>query len=323
MDSRGAEIDAFLSAEGWSAAARSPIAGDASSRRYVRLARDGARAVLMDAPPETCGSQEAFVGMAAHLRQAGLAAPGILAADEIAGLFLLQDLGAETVARVVERDRQVEVVAYEAATDALVRLQAAPLPDGLPRYGAREMAAAIRPAWSDYAGTGEEPSAEWLSLEARLGEMLAERDMEAVTIHRDYHAENLIWRGERAGLDRLGILDFQDAMAGHPAYDLASLLQDARRDVAPALRTRMIARFADARGMDEAELGAAVALQGVQRHLRILGIFARLARVRGKPGYLRLLPRVWSDLHADLDHPAAAPLAPLVDAVLPAPRLAA
>ncbi len=322
MPDRAARIDAFLGDAGWGGAVRAPLAGDASSRRYLRLARGADRAVLMDAPPATCGSQAPFLRMARHLRGLGLAAPECLASDDAAGLHLIEDLGDVVAAGAIASDPAIEREIYATATDILVTLQGAPCPAWAARYGPAEMAAAIRPAWEQYRGEGDPPSAGWRALEAALGALIAEHDMPTVLIHRDYHAENLVWRPECCGLARLGLLDFQDALAGHPAYDLASLLQDARRDVDPAIEDEMIARFAAARALDEDRLRAAYAVQATQRHLRILGIFARLARERGKPGYLRLVPRVWRDLMRNLDHPALASLRPMVTDLIPAPGAA-
>jgi aminoglycoside/choline kinase family phosphotransferase len=138
-------------------------------------------------------------------------------------------------------------------------------------------------------------------------------------ILRDFHAENLIWLPDRHGAARAGLLDFQLAQMGHPVYDLVSLVQDARRDVAPATRQALIRQFCDGAGLTQADCDRALAIWGAQRALRILGVFARLAGVQGKTGYLSLLPRVWGHLQHNLLHPDLAALRRLVDAHLPAP----
>lgn len=144
-------------------------------------------------------------------------------------------------------------------------------------------------------------------------------DATPVLIQRDYHAENLLWLPEREGIERVGLLDFQDAMSGHPAYDLVSLLQDARRDVAPEVEEAMIIRYLEKSGFDDSSYRAAYAVLGVQRNLRILGVFARLGQDHGKPHYVDLIPRVWNHLIRDLDHPALAPVAEKLRAELPEP----
>jgi aminoglycoside/choline kinase family phosphotransferase len=141
----------------------------------------------------------------------------------------------------------------------------------------------------------------------------------SVLIQRDYHAENLIWLPERTGAARVGLLDFQDAMAGHPAYDLVSILQDARRDVPPEVEAAMIARYVAATGQDGETFRAAYAVLGVQRNLRILGVFGRLCIMGGKSHYIDLIPRVWGLLLRDLEHPALSPVAGLIRDALPAP----
>ncbi|SHI67233.1 hypothetical protein SAMN04488012_102233 [Palleronia salina] len=320
MTERVPQIDAFLRGAGWDDAVRMDLAGDASARRYLRLSRDDATAILMDAPPDTCGRQNAFLRLGDHLRGLGLGAPAMLAADLDAGLLLLEDLGDRLVSRLVAHDASLERPLYAAATDALVQVQSAPPPADLPRYGPSEMARAIRLTWEHYLGQDDPPSPAWLELESALEQCLSRHDNGTpVLVHRDYHADNLLWRPDERGLARLGVLDFQDAVAGHPAYDLASLLQDARRSTAPGIEDEMIDRFTRARHLDPEDFRAAYAVQAAQRHLRILGIFARLAQDRGKPGYLAHLPRVWADLQRDLDHPALHDVRDRVLSLIPAP----
>lgn len=144
----------------------------------------------------------------------------------------------------------------------------------------------------------------------------------AVPVMRDYHAENLLWLPARAGTARVGLLDYQDMLAGHPAYDLVSLLDDARRDVSPGLRAAMTARYRERTGTGAEALARDAAILSAQRNLKILGIFARLARRDGKPRYLALLPRVWGHLARTLAHPDLAPLAGFVTRHLPPPDAA-
>jgi aminoglycoside/choline kinase family phosphotransferase len=204
-------------------------------------------------------------------------------------------------------------------------------PDGcrlpLPPYDdavlARE-AALVRQWWMPAAGA--EPSAD---LAAEFDALVAESTVAVapcrdVLVLRDYHAENLIWLPERIGAARVGLLDYQDALAGHAAYDLVSLLEDARRDTSPDLREAMIRRYLDRHpGLHGAAFRAAYAALGAQRNLKIVGIFARLAIRDGKPRYLSLIPRVWGHLQSDLAHPALAPLRDWVARHVPPPDPAA
>lgn len=322
MADRPGIIDEFLSASGWGDASRTPLDGDASTRRYARLTLGGRSAILMDAPPDAGNDVAPFVSVAGHLKALGLSAPDMFAADTDAGLLLLEDLGDALFARVLEDQRDIEPELYAAATDLLVALQtAAPWGDArvwttgdLTRLVAEVL------DWLPLNGPG---SADAISggLETVLTAFPPAAPVMAL---RDYHAENLIWLPERSGLARVGLLDFQDAFAGHPVYDLVSLLSDARRDVPDALRDGMLARFAAAKGMAEDEVHHSAAAIGVQRNLRILGVFFRLARRDRKTGYLSFVPRVWGHIQRDLEHPALAPLKAAIDGglTLPADNLA-
>jgi aminoglycoside/choline kinase family phosphotransferase len=309
----GDPVAAFLAASPFAGWARAPLAGDASARRYERLtAPDGRSAVLMDARAEAA-SVAPFLRIAAHLRALGLAAPAVLAEGE--GLLLLEDLGSETMAARLARAPGEAPLLYGAAVDLLLRMQAAPPPGGLVALTPLRLAGMIGPLW-EYHCPGTE---------ARLAAEIAGRLQEALERHaprpsvlslRDFHAENLIWRPAREGHDRLGLLDFQDAVLAPPEYDLASLLRDARRDTEAGLRAAMTRRFADGAGRPEEAVAAAAAVLGLARNLRILGVFARLAREGGRPSYLALVPRLRAHVEGDLAHPALAALAPLVRAAL-------
>ncbi len=320
-DARGTLIGAFLAEAGWSGAARAPLAGDASARRYLRLTAPGGHsAVLMDAPPGPEGQTEAFATVAAHLRMLGLSAPAILAARPADGLLLLEDLGDALYPRVLAAEPGSEPRLYAAATDLLVRLQAHPPLAGLPAYDIPAMAAAIEPASSWYAHAVNGAAADHPALSDALGSILARyAAAPPVMVLRDFHAANLIWLPGRKGIARVGLLDFQDAMLSHPALDLVSICQDARRDIPPDIETAMIRRFAAAAGHEEGPFRRAYALIGAQRHLRLLGIVTRLALRDGKPGYLVHLPRIWRDLQRDLARPETARLAGLVARHLPPP----
>ncbi|MFW8633923.1 aminoglycoside phosphotransferase family protein [Cribrihabitans pelagius] len=322
MTDRAAACETFLADAGYAGWRRAPLAGDASNRRYERLTGAGARSVvLMDAPPEKGEDVRPFVRIARYLTAQGLSAPEILAADEARGFLLLEDLGDDLFARVIAADPSLERPLYEAATDALAALHAAPLPD-LEPYGPRLMAEMSGLALTKYrAGIFGSADAD---LQARFENSFEDILRETVTgdpvlVQRDYHAENLLWLPQRAGVARVGLLDFQDARSGHPAYDLVSLLQDARRDVTPAVEMQMIERYLAATRTDETGFRTAYEVLGVQRNLRILGVFARLSLDYGKPHYIGLIPRVWAHFIRGLEHPALAPVAALLRDNLPEP----
>lgn len=320
MSDRERLIEAFLAGTGWDRADRRHLAGDASDRRYWRLRRGKDTAVLMDNPPGGADDPAAFTAMARHLAALGLSPPRLLAEDTALGLLLLEDLGDDLFARLLASDPDAEAGLYAAAVDVLIRLQAAPPPPGLPNLSARSWAEAAAMALSVYAkaatGTAPDPAPFTDSLTHALQ---THADGPRVLILRDYHAENLLWLPGRQGTARVGLLDFQLGQLGQPGYDLVSLLQDARRDVRPATETAMIARFAAATAADPESFAAHYATLGAQRALRILGVFARLCTVAGKPGYLRLMPRVWGQLRQNLAHPALADLRAICDRVLPDP----
>lgn len=320
MAERADAISDFLALAGWGRAERRHLAGDASDRRYERLRLGAATAVLMDNPPGGADDPAAFASMARHLRTLGLSAPGILAEDLPRGLLLLEDLGDDLYARLLTADPGREAELYAPAVDVLLRLHSAPPPPGLPNLSAADWAttAGFALDWYAFAATGAKPDAADFHA-ALTAALCTHADGPRVLILRDYHAENLLWLPGRGELARVGLLDFQLGQLGQPGYDLVSLLQDARRDVRPGTESAMVARFAAATGADPAAFAAHYATLGAQRALRILGVFARLCLVAGKPHYLRLIPRVWGQLQQNLAHPALADLRAICDRLLPAP----
>ncbi|NDV02802.1 aminoglycoside phosphotransferase family protein [Pseudoroseicyclus tamaricis] len=293
--------------------AATPLPGDASTRRYWRLSRRGETALLMVAPP---GLLPPFLSMAAHLRLLGLAAPEVHEVEEEAGLAIIEDLGPETLAARLSRKPRVEGKATALVADLLAFL-ARTAPPPLPALGPAEGAAQLEPLFRHY-GAAPPEAAEALreGLSHRLTEIGCVPDRLSL---RDFHAENLIWRGEESGLRKLGLIDFQDAVLAPRAYDLASWLTDARRDAAPGLAEEVTARFARALEVPERQVAAEAAALGLMRSLRILGIFARLAQ-EGRRRYLGYVPRVYDHIELALTHPAVAPLAPLVRAAAPPPE---
>jgi aminoglycoside/choline kinase family phosphotransferase len=339
---RAAAAAAFLGRGAWGSAARAPLAGDASPRRYLRLtAASGATAVLMDADPATGEDVRPFAALTGALRARGFSAPRVLEADLDAGFLLLEDLGDALYARVCAADPAAETALYAAAVDLLGALHEAPPPavatgagaaHPVPPYDAAVLLREARLAvdwWTAAAAAAPlsaDAAAEYdaLVLAACAG---VEPDRRALVL-RDYHAENLIWLPERTGVARVGLLDYQDALAGSPAYDLVSLLEDARRDTSADLRAAMTARYAaaarerDPRFCAEGFAADAAAL-AAQRNLKIVGIFARLWLRDGKPAYLDLIPRVWSHLTRDLAAPGLAALRGFVARHVPEPDAAA
>ncbi|WP_135502800.1 aminoglycoside phosphotransferase family protein [Roseovarius aestuariivivens] len=324
MAERDARLESFLKSAGWADALRAMLAGDASNRRYLRLIRPSTaeRAVLMDAPPARGEDVRPFIRIAEYLCDLGLSAPRIYARDTENGFLLLEDLGDALFARVVERHVEMENTLYSTATDLLAELHCGVPPDHLQPYSPPLTAELAALAFDWYAPIDAATNIAELR-RALIEEISAALDANApecdVLIQRDYHAENLLWLPERSGIARVGLLDFQDAVLGHRAYDLVSLLQDARRDVPPEIEALMMARYIEASGQDAQGFTLAYATLGAQRNLRILGVFARLCLRDGKAHYVDLIPRVWSLLQRNLTHPALANLRS-VCAALPLPN---
>ncbi|HEX4848643.1 MAG TPA: phosphotransferase, partial [Novosphingobium sp.] len=314
-DDLPANLAPFLAAAGWGEAAIEPLAGDASFRRYFRLRRaSGKTAMLMDAPPPHEDPQP-FLRAAKWLDANGLRAPRILAEDAERGLVLLEDFGEVRMREYLDSWPADERDVYRAAIDTLVelhRLPAGPFLDySMSEYirEAKLLTDWFCPAQNLYID-GPGYVAAW---EKVLGDMLP-RQRPGVAVLRDYHAENIMLLGSLA---EQGLLDFQDALNGHPAYDLVSLLQDARRDVAQELEAEMFDYYVEKTGAG-ADFLADYARLGAQRNAKIVGIFVRLWKRDGKPRYLDFIPRVWAYLERDLSHPALAPVAAWFDANIPA-----
>jgi N-acetylmuramate 1-kinase len=335
-------IRRFLDRSDFGRASRRRIQGDASTRSYERLTRDGATYVFMnspkrpDGPPVRNGKPYSaiahlaenvtpFVAMTQALRRQGLSAPAIFASDRETGLLVIEDLGEELVVGG-EPLAPIEM-RYEAATDLLAELHSEQLPSVVP----------VEPG-IDYRLPLYDLDAFLIEVELLLDWYLPKLDVkisdskrdgyralwrEALMpiladphtwVLRDFHSPNLLWLPEREGISRIGLLDFQDAVIGPEAFDVASLLQDARVDVSEGLEMKLLSRYTRARlaadaTFDTPGFARAYATLGAQRASKILGIFARLERRDRKPQYLRHLPRVWTYLQRSLAHPALAPLA--------------
>ncbi|GGB66461.1 aminoglycoside phosphotransferase family protein [Blastomonas aquatica] len=313
MNERDSVIRAFAENAGWGAAEIAPIPGDASFRRYFRLIEADRRAILMDAPPPE-EDPRPFLDVARYLTAQGLRAPEILAADAATGLVLLEDFGDVRMRETVDAsDADTERAIYARALETLAHLHDRP--------------AAIVPLY-DRAVYQREVGllTEWycpargLDIDAdgyvrAWDKVLDAMDPSAphVTVLRDYHAENIMLL-DNGGQ---GLLDFQDALVGDPAYDLVSLLQDARRDVSPALEAEMIEAYR-ALANPAYDFDTAYHVLGAQRNAKIVGIFVRLWKRDGKPRYPLMIPRVWAAMERDLKHPALSPVAAWFDANIPA-----
>jgi N-acetylmuramate 1-kinase len=322
-DRRDEAMAAFLEACGWGGFAVVPLTGDASFRRYYRLAGCGRSTVLMDAPPpqEEVGP---YVTVAGLLRRLGLSAPEVLAEDHEEGFLLLEDFGDDTYTRLLDRGCD-EPGLYALAVDTLIALQRAVGPDGppeLPPYDLPRLLAeaALLVDWYRPAVFGTplevELREEYLALWRAI---LPTAVVSPPTlVLRDYHVDNLMLLANRPGVRRCGLLDFQDAVSGPSSYDLVSLLEDARRDVPAALQEEMTERYCAAfPGLDRPAFLRSAAILAAQRNCKILGIFTRLWKRDGKPQYLAHIPRIWRLLEQEFQDPSLAPIARWLDRHLP------
>lgn len=349
----------FLKAAGLDDAVRLALPGDASTRRYERLTpATGPTLMLMDQAPAaesppcdpswspdqrraagwnavarlSAGRIEAFAAVAAHLKALGLSAPDLPALDAANGLAVLEDFGDELFARVIA-DGADETPLYLAAIEALATLHDAGDPpavlngpggdwplltyDETALQGGADLFVDWLPKLDDRVRFDDAAVADWREAWAPI--VASGAYGASVMAHRDYHAENLIWLPERQGAARVGMIDFQDAVRAHPSWDLHSLLQDARRDVSPALEAQALDRYFALRpGVDRAAFMADYAGLAALNQARIIGIFARLIARDGKPRYARFLPRMWRHLNANLEQPALAPVARWFDRHVPA-----
>lgn len=309
-----AQADEFLARSGWEGARIEPLAGDASFRRYFRVVAGDRTAVLMDAPPPH-EDVKPFVAVAEWLHSVGLSAPEIVARDIEAGLLLLGDFGKWRLREMLDDEPSRERELYQLATDVLIHLHGHPPMPGLRPHGLEEWLSELELFTEWYCpALGIEVDcdgyrAAWTEA---LGHVASD-GLAPVTVLRDYHAENVMLIDERDGVRRFGLLDFQDAVAGHPAYDLASVLEDARRDVAEDVERAMIDRYVAATGRG-AQFERAYWALAAQRNTRILGVFTRLWKRDGKPHYTAFQPRMWGLLERDLQRPGLEPVRRWFDA---------
>ncbi len=355
-DKRKHEIRKFIASSGWADAQIESFPGDASSRRYFRLSRGADVAVLMDAPrgaempaePEGASAADraalgynalarlagpepaAFACVSNELVIRGFSAPKILTADFDQGLLLLEDFGQGVYAKVIAADPQMEAPLYKAAVECLAEIYRSSFPalmcfrDASWRVRAYDEVALLTEThlfldW--YAADkgvdiSDDARASWDDIWSGLFSVLSAHAPGLAL--RDFHAENLFWLPERASVAKVGLIDFQDGLFVHPAYDLVSFLEDARRDVSVDLVDPLISQFFDqAKLSDEPTFRRAYAVLGAQRNAKILGIFVRLAERDGKPSYRELIPRVHAHFVKNLSGAEFAPLRDWFAAHLP------
>jgi N-acetylmuramate 1-kinase len=306
----------FLTKVGWADAAILPLAGDASFRRYFRVVRGADTAMLMDAPPPHEDATP-FIAVSDYLNAQGFSAPAVLAADLDAGLVLIEDFGEIRMRETIDAAPELERPLYRDTVSLLVTLAQTPVmplkPYSIAEYQ-RELGLFID--WYCAALNLSVDKDGFTEIwERLLAKVIASQDR-PVTVLRDYHAENIMLVPGREGTSRLGLLDFQDALAGHPAYDLVSMLQDARRDVSPQIEAEMFDHYA-ALANPGGDFEAIYHILGVQRNLKILGIFTRLWKRDDKPRYRAFQPRVWGYVLRSIEHPALADMKAWLDRNIP------
>ncbi len=312
----------FTARAGWADARIAPLPGDASFRRYFRLLREGGgeggeSAMLMHAPPPH-EDPAPFLHVAHWLTAHGMRAPAILAAEPQAGWVLIEDFGDDRMRDWLDANPAHEEAAYRAAIDALIDLHR--LPPG--PFAPYDLGTYLREVglFTEWYVPAMGLHVDLDGYEAAWREVLAPveaRQSPGVTVLRDYHAENIMLLGGKAGTPQ-GLIDFQDALVGHPAYDLVSLLQDARRNVDQGFADGLLFEYQVAMNRFDEHFIGDFATLGAQRNTKIVGIFTRLFKRDGKDRYLAMIPRVWKLLEADLAYPALAPVARWFDANIPA-----
>lgn len=315
-------ITHFLSHCELGAIQQQPLKGDASFRRYERIRKDNQCWILMDAPPPQ-EDVRPFIRVTQLLRDSDLSAPEILNADPEKGFLLLEDLGDNLYSLLLSESPQRERELYLAAADVLLHLQQSvdTRQPNLPLYDEAALTRELS-VFADWflpqvlaADAAAKAKDEWLAIWHGL--FTVHPLQCTVPVLRDFHADNLIWLPDRKGVQRVGLLDYQDALWGDPAYDVVSFLEDARRDVSPQTVEAVLSYYLEKSGQPRADFMRRYAMLGAQRNSKIIGIFTRLYVRDGKPNYLSLLPRVWRLLERDLQHPVLQPVRHWLDTHVP------
>lgn len=322
MIRRETQIKEFLLNTEFSTANLQPLAGDASARRYVRAISGEKKAIIMDTPAEG-ENFPAFVAIAEYLKKNGYNSPQIIARNMQEGFLLLEDFGNNSFTNTLNDNPKSEPELYKQAVDLLIDWQKLSPKNSisLPLYDEqlylREVS--LFCDWYMPQILGEEKAtylrSEYLEI---WREILSSAQLaQNIFVHRDFHADNLMWLPEKEGIIRVGLLDFQDAVIGDPAYDMVSLLEDARRDVPYALALDMLDYYLANTGADKKIFYNSYNILGAQRNSKIIGIFMRLALRDGKENYLNFLPRVWKHLEKDISHPSLKNLQIWIDKNIP------
>ena len=324
MENREKLLQDFLFKSDWDQANRQSIASDASGRTYERLTLNSRNAILMNAPYSAGEDVKPFIAVTHMLKKLNLSAPIIYNKDIKNGFLLLEDLGDSLFSLLCEKSPKIEDEIYNSAINLLLHIHKNPAPENLLKYDINILIkeSNLLTDWYLPNAIGN-PLSETLKKEFQniLSKTFSKiPSNNPVLVMRDYHAENLIWLPKRSGINRVGLLDYQDALAGHPAYDLVSLLEDARRDTSSDLQTNMINKYISNSDLNREEFLMAYNLLGAQRNIKIIGIFSRLSLRDKKSNYINLIPRVWNHLMNNLNHEACSDLKQWVNKNVPCPN---
>ena len=315
------QIVAFLEANGWLGATSELIKPDASARRYTRLHKNGKTIILMDTRHVVREQTVQFYKVAKLLRAHGLSAPKIYAKNKAFSLLLVEDFGDALFARLMAQRPELEEPLYRLAIDMLLRLRSLLPSEKIPLASAKTFKQMLDPFFETYLLDGDDSKNKKLSILSNISTCLAELDGSLTTVAlRDCHSENLLLLSDREGIATVGLLDFQDAFCCHPAYDLVSLLQDARRDLSENLECRLITYYLSCSKDEKNRFMRAYRCLGLIRNLRILGVFEKLICDEGQSFYASLIPRVKRHVEITLQDPSLSLLRDDILAYFRAPK---
>lgn len=321
MTKREEQIKELLRKNNLLCAPTEKITSDASNRKYLRLTKGNKTVILMDSNPKKNEPVNNFIYFTNFLRKHHFSAPKIYDSDIPNGLLLLEDLGARNFADILKVKPKVETNIYKEAVNQLIMIQSKETPKQAKPYSTEILIeeALLFTEWYLGKTNSSRLSTQFTSL---LTPLLKKIDQTKPTlVLRDFHAENLIWMNSRKNFKRVGLLDYQDALIGHPAYDIASLLKDARRDVSIEVRDIMTNHYLEKTKHNKDLFLRDYSILSAQRNLKIIGIFSRLSIRDKKKNYVKLIPRVWKNLENDFMHPDLKNLSKFINAVAPYPNV--
>lgn len=321
MTKREEQIKELLRKNNLLCAPTEKITSDASNRKYLRLTKGNKTVILMDSNPKKNEPINNFIYFTNFLRKHHFSAPKIYDSDIPNGLLLLEDLGARNFADILKVKPKVETNIYKEAVNQLIMIQSKETPKQAKPYSTEILIeeALLFTEWYLGETNSSRLSTQFTSL---LTPLLKKIDQTKPTlVLRDFHAENLIWMNSRKNFKRVGLLDYQDALIGHPAYDIASLLKDARRDVSIEVRDIMTNHYLEKTKHNKDLFLRDYSILSAQRNLKIIGIFSRLSIRDKKKNYVKLIPRVWKNLENDFMHPDLKNLSKFINAVAPYPNV--